>query len=353
MRYSVRHIRSVIVVGTLLSVAAFSMAAAFRLSAAADMRQAAVGLIELLTPDQQSVMLKSFDDEVRVGWHFIPKKERKGIPLRDMTEPQKTASLRLLRSALSEAGYSKASKIMLMEKVLKELEGPERTWARDWEEYYVTIFGSPKSETDVWGLSFEGHHLSLNFVCRGGQVLDSTPQFFAANPAILQSEVPGTPHRKGTRMLAEEETLAFDLVNSLSDAQKQKAIIAPEAFSEIRAAGETQPPNEAPAGISYVELTSAQLQVLEKLVAVYTSAAPEEVYAQRMSAIKEAGWSKVYFAWAGATEPGIGHYYRIQGPSFIIEFVNTQPDAEGNPANHIHCVLRDMTGDFDLPLKAS
>ena len=103
---------------------------------------------------------------------------------------QRVAALRLVRAALSEAGYDKASKIMLLEGVLRELEGEDRTWERDPEKYFLTIFGTP-SDTDPWGLSFEGHHLSLNFVCRDGRVVDSTPQFFAANPGTIMNEVSG------------------------------------------------------------------------------------------------------------------------------------------------------------------
>jgi len=336
----------------ILLVCCASAATILRTSADS-MRESAVTLVGLLDDEQRQVVLLPFDASSRVGWHFIPMKERKGMALREMNDPQKTASLRLLRSALSEAGYSKASKIMLMEKVLRALEGPERTWERDFEKYYVTLFGNPTGEDTRWGFSFEGHHLSLNFVCQGSQIVDSTPQFFAANPAILKSAVEGAPLRKGTRILAAEETLAFELVNQLSPAQQEKAIIAPEAPAEIRAAGEAQPPATEPAGIAYRELTSDQLKLLESLVEEYAGAMPTEVKEARMQAIREATWGNVYFAWAGAKKPGIGHYYRIQGPTFLIEFVNTQPDAEGNPANHIHCVWRDMTGDFDLPLQAA
>lgn len=327
-----------------------STASVMRLTTAESMQQSAVALLDTLDEKQQGTLQKPYSEATRVDWHFIPMKERKGVALRDMNEAQKAASMRLLRSALSEIGYSKATQIMLMEQVLRQLEGEGRTWERDWQKYYVTIFGDPSAADSPWQFSFEGHHLSLNFVCTGSEVVDSTPQFFAANPAILMSEVDGAPHRKGTRMLAAEEVLAFELVNMLSDQQKAKGIIAEEAPAEIRAAGEAQPPQTEPAGISYKELTRPQLAVLENLVKTYAAAMPADVYEKRMSAIKDASWGNVYFAWAGATEPGIGHYYRIQGPTFLIEFVNTQPDAEGNPANHIHCVWRDITGDFNLPV---
>lgn len=321
-------------------------------STAEAMQESAQAFVEILSDAEKETAVLEYATPQRVGWHFIPMKTRKGLALRDMNEAQRAAALRLLRAALSESGYSKASQIMLMEQVLRSIEGPNRTWERDWQMYYVTLFGNPMAADQKWGFSFEGHHLSMNFVCQGAKVLDSTPQFFAANPAILKSDVPGAPLKQGTRILADEELVAFDLVNSLSDEQKKKAIIAPEAPAEIRDAGSPQPPTDAPAGLSYREMTKEQIAHLEELIAVYASAMTAEVAEHRIAAIEEAGWDKVHFAWAGATEAGIGHYYRVQGPSFLIEFVNTQPDAEGNPANHIHCVWRDMTGDFDLPVAA-
>ena len=269
--------------------------------------------------------------------------------MREMNSAQRTAALRLVRTALSEAGYDKASKIMMLEGVLRQLEGEGRTWERDPNKYYMTIFGTP-SDTDAWGLSFEGHHLSLNFVCRGGKVVDSTPQFFAANPATIMDEVEG-PLGKGTRLLRQEEDLAFQLVNSMDDQRREKAIIAKEAPHEIRFAGEPQSKVDQPEGIAQSDLNDAQKELLKELVHVYTNAVADKVAEQRRKLIENNGWENVHFAWAGATEPGIGHYYRVRGTDFLIEFVNTQPDASGNPANHIHSVWRDLTGDFDLPIQ--
>jgi len=323
--------------------------ASLRRTSAETMRESAVSFLDSLSATQREKTVLAFTDPQRVGWHFIPMKMRKGLPLREMNQAQQSAALRLLRAALSESGYRKASQIMLMEQVLQLLEGPNRTWERDWQLYYVTLFGEPGKSDQRWGFSFEGHHLSMNFVCQGDRILDSTPQFFASNPAILRSEVSGAPLRKGTRILAEEEELAFELMASLSDAQRSQGIIAPEAPADIRAAGEAQPPTDTALGLAASELLPNQLSLLRNLIEVYVSAMPEEVAAERKRMIEGDGFEKIHFAWAGATEPGVGHYYRIQGPSFLIEFVNTQPDAEGNPANHIHCVWRDMTGDFDLP----
>lgn len=302
-----------------------------------------------LDEKQKSVALMPYDTPKRVEWHFIPMKTRKGLVLREMNAAQRIAALRLVRAALSEAGYDKASKIMLLEGVLRELEGEDRNWERDPEKYFLTIFGTP-SNTKPWGLSFEGHHLSLNFVCRDGRVVDSTPQFFAANPGTIMNEVTG-PLGKGTRVLRDEEELAFRLVNDLSEVQQGEAIIAEKAPKEIRFAGDPQSEIGMTEGISQRDLNADQKALLQELVYVYVNAVADDVAKARRELIDFDGWDNVHFAWAGATKPGIGHYYRIQGESFLIEFVNTQADAAGNPANHIHAVFRDLKGDFDLPIK--
>ena len=303
--------------------------------------------LSTLDDKQKSAALLPYDTPKRVGWHFIPMDERKGLVLREMNSSQRTAALRLVRAALSESGYDKATKIMMLEGVLRSLEGEGRRWERDPNKYYLTLFGQPTNE-GVWGLSFEGHHLSLNFVCRDGVVVDSTPQFFAANPGIIMNDVEG-PLGKGTRVLRLEEELAFELVGALTDDQKSTAMIAEKAPKEIRFAGEAQPKVGDPEGIPFSELKSDQKELLKQLVLVYVDSVADKVAKRRRKLIEDNGWENVHFAWAGATEPGIGHYYRVRGKGFLIELVNTQPDAAGNPANHIHCVWRDITGDFDLP----
>ncbi|MCD0462403.1 DUF3500 domain-containing protein [Roseiconus lacunae] len=304
-----------------------------------------------LDDDQKSKAVMDYDSDKRVDWHFIPKDTRKGLALRDMNEAQRVDALRLLRSALSEAGYSKASRIMLMEGLLREIEGDDRRWERDPQKYFVTIFGTP-GEKGPWGLSFEGHHLSMNFSFEGGAMVDSTPQFFAANPATVMNEVPELSGKllpgKGTRILKDEEQLAFDLINSLEGETKEAAIINQDAPAEIRFAGEPQAKVGEPEGVAYAALGDDAKATLKKLVMTYVNVVAGPIASERESIIEEDGWDNVHFAWAGPTEPGIGHYYRVRGKRFLIEFVNTQPDAAGNPANHIHCVWRDLSGDFNL-----
>jgi hypothetical protein len=318
--------------------------------AGADMTAAAEKFLASLSDEQRKTALLTYDNPVRLDWHFIPKAERKGLQIKEMSAEQRKAAHALLAAALSQAGYQKATTIMELEAILHELEKAKKGGnIRDTERYYFTVFGQPTLE-GRWGLSVEGHHLSLNFVVSEGRVVSSTPAFFGANPAEVKSSV-GVGPKPGTRVLRAEEQLAFDLVNSLDDAQRKIALIAGKAPDDIRGPAGQQPPGDAPQGLSASKLNDAQKKTLRALLEAYCANMPKEVADRRMEGVEKAGLDASYFAWAGATKPGVGHYYRVQGPSYLIEFVNVQPDAAGNIANHIHCVWRDMAGDFALPRK--
>lgn len=315
---------------------------------AGGMTSAAEAYVASLSDEQKVVSLLPYDTPQRTGWHFIPKDQRKGLQIKRMDGPQRKAAFALLSRALSEAGYDKARAIMALEGVLRELAktrggGP----IRDPERYYFTVFGTPGSD-GRWGLSVEGHHISLNFVVEGQRVLSSTPTFFAANPSLVRDDFPGCPP-KGTRVLAQEEELAFALLGGLDGGQRKEAVVAEAAPREIRAAGEAQPPAYQPRGLSFGKMNADQQTALKELIGIYAGNLPADVCRQRLEAIEGAGYDKVHFAWAGADRPGIGHWYLIQGPTFQIEFVNVQPDGAGNPASHIHSVWRDPSGDFALP----
>lgn len=311
------------------------------------MAVAAQQFLATLDPQQRAKAALPFDHAGRTDWHFIPKNERKGVQVRDMSPSQRKAALALLQAALSEVGYQKATKIMELESLLKELEKNRKGPLRDPERYFFTLFGTPGPEAR-WGLSVEGHHLSLNFVVEHGQVVASTPSAFCANPAIVMNDViPTIP--KGTRVLAREETLAYELLASLTPTQKQQAVVAEKAPPEVRAAGAPQPAADPPRGIRVADLTPPQRAILKTLIEEYANNFPPDIAQQRLAAVEADGPDKTFFAWAGGEKPGEGHYYCIQGPSFQIELVNVQPDSAGNPANHIHSVWRDMRGDFGLP----
>ncbi|MDX1947291.1 MAG: DUF3500 domain-containing protein [Pirellulaceae bacterium] len=314
------------------------------------MADAAGKFLGTLSPDQRAKAELAYDVPQRTDWHFIPKPTRKGVQIREMTPDQRTAALALLKTTLSEVGYGKATKIMELENLLKELEKNKVGGnIRDPERYFFTVFGKPTAE-GKWGLSIEGHHLSLNFVVDKGHVVSSTPTVFATNPAVVMDDYHPAA-KKGTRVLAKEETLAFDLLASLTADQRKVAIIAEKAPEEVRNAGQPQPPTDAPVGLAANKLRDKQQAILRALIDEYAGCLPADVAKERLEAIEKAGIGEVHFAWAGADKPGIGHYYRLQGPTFLIEFVNVQPDAAGNPANHIHSIWRDMAGDFAIAIK--
>lgn len=310
----------------------------------------AKAFVALLNEEQKAKAMLPFDSEKRVDWHFIPMESRKGLPIMEMEDAQKEAAFKLLRSAVSKVGYEKATSIMQLESVLLKLEGPKSEGRRNPEKYYFTIFGEPGPKKH-WGLSVEGHHLSLNFTMQGGKILDSTPQFFATNPAELKDSY-GEKFPKGLRVLKAEEQTGFALVKSLSTDQLAKASLPGETPAEIRGANEPQPPTAAAQGIAVSEFSDEQKETLRKLMTAYTSKMKPLVSKQRWALIEEAGFENIKFGWSGPQRPGIGHYYVVQGPTFVIEFINVQPDAAGNPANHVHCVWRDMQGDFDLEIAA-
>lgn len=311
------------------------------------MTVAAQAFLNSLTAEQLKTAVYDFTSDQRTGWHFIPKDSRKGMQVKHMDDQQRQAARKLLAACLSEAGFQKATTIMELEGLLRAIE-QGRGAIRDPERYYYTVFGKPEND-GKWGLSIEGHHLSLNFVVENNELIAVSPSFFAANPATVQTDI-HAKIKKGTRVLAREEELGFQLVNSLGAEQLKVAKFADKAPAEIRAAGEPQPPQEKPIGIPASQLQPEQLTILKDLVMAYSGNFPPAIEKQKLAEIEKAGWDQVKFAWGGATEPGIGHYYRIEGSTFLIEFVNTQPDAEGNPANHIHCVWRNPQGDFAIEI---
>lgn len=314
---------------------------------AASLVKAAQAFAGQLDDAQKQKALLDYSAKERIDWQFVPLPTRKGLPLMEMKPEQQKVALEVLRTAVSQLGYEKARKIMSLEDVLRKLEGSGLD-RRNPLKYYFTIYGKPGA-SEHWGLSVEGHHLSLNFVLKGDKIVDSTPQFFASNPAELKDNY-GEGFEKGMQVLREEETLAFELLKSFKADARKQVMLSSDAPKEIRGAAQPQPPQTPAEGITAAKLDDAQKKLLRQLLHAYTDKMRSEVAQQRWQAIEKEGFDKVAFAWAGADHPGVGHYYRIQGPTFVVEFVNVQADAAGNPANHIHCVWRDMGGDFDLPI---
>lgn len=339
--------KSLVALAAALVIVGTGWAALKNRNSAADMTLAAQKFLESLSDEELARAKLNYDDPARLDWHFIPKAERKGLQIRDMGAEKRKLAHGLLHTGVSRLGYEKATTIMALEAILHELEKERKDGPiRDPERYYFTVFGEPSAQ-GRWGWSVEGHHLSLNFAVRDGKLASLTPAFYGANPAEVVTDI-GIGPEKGTRVLKQEEVLAFELFGSLKPEQRAVALIAEKAPAELRGAGEPQPPGTAPEGLPASEMSESQRQTLQSLIQAYTDNMPQEERADRLRRVTEAGLEKVYFAWAGADRPGIGHYYRLQGPTFLVEFVNTQPDSLGNPANHIHSVWREMDGDFGV-----
>lgn len=305
--------------------------------AAEAMAGAAAAWLGSLDGKQKKQATYRIADKERTNWHFIPKPfegegMRGGLPMRDMRQDQRALAFALLSSGLSHDGFVTATQIMSLEQVLWELESKDPK--RDPEMYYVSIFGKPGAK--AWGWRVEGHHLSINFTIADGKVTSGTPIFFASNPA----EVLEGP-RKGLKVLADEEDVARAFVKSLSDDQKKKAVIADKAPRDILTAAESEVAALDDEGISYGDLDKAQKKALHGLIDVYLQRLRPELAEADLAQIEEAGLDKIKFAWAGEFEDKTPHYYRVQGPSFLLEYANTQ-----NGANHVHAVWRDFKGDF-------
>ncbi len=311
-------------------------AAYYKINSPSVMTDAAKAFLASLPPDQKARATFAFTDEERFNWHFIPR-VRKGLAFREMSPGPRQLAHALLAAGLSQQGVIKADTVMSLDQVLKEIEvNPVNE--RDPEKYYFSIFGEP-SETGTWAYRVEGHHLALNFTIVKGHIA-STPSFFGANPA----EVRGTS-RNGLRTLAREEDLGRAMVKSLTDAQRTIAIVDKEAYKDIITMASRKAAIEGkPSGLPYAKLTPKQRELLENLVAEYANDFPPTIAEARMDQFKKSE-SGLYFAWAGGIEKGEPHYYRIQTPIFLIEYDDTQ-----NNANHIHSVWRDYEGDFGTDL---
>jgi hypothetical protein len=309
-----------------------------RMRSAAVMAEAANKFLASLTPEQKAKANFEFGDAQRFDWHFIPR-DRKGVPLKELDEKQRGLAMEFMKTGLGAAGYQKATTIMSLEPVLAQLEGPSRRFPRDPQLYYFSIFGTP-SANDPWGWRVEGHHISLQFTVVKGELVSNTPLFFGANPAEVREG-----ERKGLRALAGEEDRGRELVAALDEKQRAVAIFDKTAPGDIITMNIRKADPLKPEGIAAGQLTKQQKSLLEKLLDEYLSRMPQDIADERSKKLRLYGFDKIHFAWAGGVNKGDPHYYRIQGPTFLVEYDDTQ-----NNANHIHSVWRDFNGDFGRDL---
>ena len=297
----------------------------------AAMTEAAQAFLDTLTPEQRSQAMFPFNSDDRFDWHYIPR-ERKGVALKAMTKAQKTAALGLVEASLSAEGYDKAERIRHLEQILYDREGRAM---RDTELYFVMVFGDPTAD-GTWGWRYEGHHISQNWTVHDGRLSSSTPQFFGTNPAHVREG-----SRAGERVLVIEDILPRSLIASMSAAHLRAAIISDEAPRDILTTSDRKAAIQENTGVAFADLNRGQQDILWALIEEYANAQPAAIAAERLAKVHEAGLDGIRFAWMGSLDDGQPHYYRVQGPTFLIEYDNVQ-----NGANHVHSVWRDFDGDF-------
>jgi hypothetical protein len=342
----------------------------------ARMAAAARALIGAVAGEQESVLNPRFDDfdleSPRRQWTYLPELDRPGLPLRGMTDAQRKLAHELITASVSMEGYAKVVSIMAMEHVRRALtlvSAPAIAHLFDPERYCFRIFGDPggsvAGQPAPWGWQLAGHHVSLNFTVAGPYV-SVTPCMLGSVPASYGALSP----------LEHEETEGFAFVNALSAEQRARAVIwhrTPPDFATrlVPRIGEVELPDNVfppepgyrisdeerealayvrsgPRGIGGADLTAEQLYALVDLVARFAGRLPAEVAEAEMRRVDAAGVENLWFAWAGGTERGAMHYYRVQGPGLLIEHDNTQ-----GGGNHVHSVWRVPGGDFGDDLLAA
>jgi hypothetical protein len=343
---------------------------------AARMAAAARALIGAVSAEQQIVLNPVFEDfdleSSRRHWTYLPEVDRPGLPLRALADEQRKRAHELITASVSMEGYAKVVSIMAMEHVRRALvlaSAPASAHLFDPERYCFRIFGAPgpagARRPVPWGWQLAGHHVSLNFTVVGDYV-SATPCMLGSVPASYGSLSP----------LEHEETDGFLFVGALSPAQRAQAVIwhrpPPDFATRIAGRiGEVELPDHVfepepgyrisdeeraalayvrsgPRGIGGTDLTAEQLYALVDLVARFAGRLPREVAEAELRRVDAAGPENLWFAWAGGTQRGDRHYYRVQGPGLLIEHDNTQSNG-----NHVHSVWRVPGGDFGDDLLAA
>ena len=320
---------------TIVLLAQWAVVRATERSAAA-MAAAAQAFVTSLAADERPQAVFDYASEERQRWHFIPNEmfPRKGVAFRAMSAAQQAKAHALLKTGLSQKGYMTASAIIQLEDTLRAIENSQR-FARSPLDYQFSVFGAPGAR-GLWGWRVEGHHLSLHYSVNNGRVLATSPTFTGANPA----EVKEGP-QKGLRVLAPLEDSGRALADMLTEGQRATALITDVAPGDIVSANKNDIGPLAPGGLAASAMTPPQREALTLVLTTYTSLMADDLAADRMSRLTAAGLDRITFAWAGPLARGAKHYYRVQGPTFLIEYDNTQ-----NDGNHIHAVWRDFQGDF-------
>jgi hypothetical protein len=319
--------------GALLAPSADAAREAANTSAAV----AASAFLKSLPKDLRSATSFPIDSPERLAWHFVPK-ERVGASLLKLDDAQSELLGPLLASALSPEGLLATRGVMKHENILRRVEtdaGVGNASRRDPGLYYTSVFGTP-SGAAPWAWRFEGHHLSINVTELPGEAPVVAPVFMGANPA----RVLAGPNA-GFRLLAAEEDLGRELITMLPAQRRETAMIRDTAFPDIVTGNDPKVQKLELAGLAAADMSSEERAQLRRLIELYTGRTNAASAKDAQARLDRAGFEKVRFAWAGGIQSGQPHYYRIHGPTLLIEYDNTQ-----NDANHIHSVYRDLERDF-------
>lgn len=296
---------------------------------------AARRLLEVLGPELATRAVLEFDSERRLDWHYVPR-DRPGVELRQLDDEGRRALHRLLQAALSSRGYLETTGIIELEGILMELQSrPGRPAAHRDPGRYTFAFHGPPDASDPWSFRLEGHHLSLNFTYLGAHPVGATPLFLGAQP----HRVAHGP-RAGWQVLGGRERLGFELVRSLDESQRRKAVLPGDAPADILLGPGRDRLEGEPAGIRSVELDDGQRERLRFLVEEFVGVLEPARAAEELERVR-AVFDELRFAWIGPIGPATRHYYRVQGPHFVLEYDSTSPDGD-----HVHTVWRDLERDF-------
>lgn len=308
--------------------------------------------LSTLPTEQEGQVFIAMEDSARTAWTNLPLglQARVGLKYGDLSEQSKIAFHKVLSSIFSSQGYLKTFAIMQVDDILHELfeiqfqqgKVTERSmqfirklnW--DYGNYFVAIAGNPKTE-DVWGLKFEGHHLSIN-ITAAGDLITMTPLFLGSDPAIVEAT-----QYAGLRPLSKEEDYGFWLINALDDLQKAKATLSEKVPGDIITSPERPQWLENYRGIKGSELNEGQQKILHYLIEEYIGNLDHQKAEEYLAKLHARGMGEVYFAWIGSYEPMKAHYYIIHSPDFLIEYDNV---GFLDNANHIHSIWREKGNDF-------
>jgi hypothetical protein len=300
--------------------------------------QAAMLFYNSLDQEQKKNACRAFSDSQRVNWDFVPREDRKGIRIGHLAQNQLSHFYNLVEATAGELTLDRIKSIRLHEAILRGIENrPIDDKYRDTTKYFIQLFGIEDSDA-TWGWKIEGHHICLNYVIQDDKVQSATPSILCSNPAVVLKGP-----QEGLVLLKSERDLAKSLLTSLNQSQRPKAILSSETPKEIFNYLKRKAVLDEFGGIGFADLSSDQQKMLQELVNYYIRRASKLFVKDIQARIDAAGWDKVSFAWLGSENinPGNTHYYRIQGPEFIIEYDNYQ-----NNGNHVHSIFRDVKNDF-------